>query len=408
MSFTLLGKPLGEMGSMDDWETGFLRDIVRLDTNSEEKKNYSECAEIIQKHCEEAGLKVEIFDSKHEGKPQPNVVATLDVGAEKTVLICTHYDVVPAGDTEAWTRPPFDLTIEGDKLYGRGVTDNKGNVVAVVSAAKELVKSGTSKVNLKLMISPNEEIGGAWGIDYLINGPPKIRGDFGIVADSGPGYVSIGASGIVNGTITVHGTQGHAGYPFRFANAVHLSIPLLDVMLRYIDIRRKIESKFPAPPNSPHQTLWGRFSMTIYEAGSKTNIIPGKAEISFDCRLIPEEDPDEIAKDIEAFLEQAKEETGVDASLTIKTKVHGWGTDVENHFVQAFFSAVKDVVDPDLPIAADLGGNDGHFFTEVGIPTVCYGTIDDFANFHGIDEWLDTKDFAKVKKAIIRFAETCE
>ncbi|MCK4484861.1 MAG: M20/M25/M40 family metallo-hydrolase, partial [Candidatus Thorarchaeota archaeon] len=108
---------------MDKWEENFLRDIIELDTNSDEKKNYTECAEVVMRYCKEAGLKVETFDSKHDGKPQPNVVATMDVGSRVTVLLCTHYDVVPAGDVEAWTRPPFKLTIEKDKAYGRGVTD---------------------------------------------------------------------------------------------------------------------------------------------------------------------------------------------------------------------------------------------------------------------------------------------
>ncbi|MHA2313415.1 MAG: M20 family metallopeptidase, partial [Candidatus Thorarchaeota archaeon] len=145
---------------MDKWEERFLRDLVELDTNSDEKKNYAECAEVITKYCKEAGLKVEVFDSKHNGKPQPNVVATLDAGAKETALLCTHYDVVPAGDEESWKKPPFKLTLVKDKAYGRGVSDNKGNIVACVSAAKELIKKGSSKINWKLLISPNEEIGG--------------------------------------------------------------------------------------------------------------------------------------------------------------------------------------------------------------------------------------------------------
>ncbi|MHA2601761.1 MAG: M20 family metallopeptidase [Candidatus Thorarchaeota archaeon SMTZ1-83] len=393
---------------MDKWEESFLREIVELDTNSDEKKNYSECVEVIKKYCEEAGLKVEVFDSKHDDKPQPNIVATMDVGAKETILLCTHYDVVPAGDIDAWKKPPFKLTIEGGKAYGRGASDNKGNIVASVSAAKELLKKRSSKVNWKLLISPNEEIGGEWGIDYLINGPPKIRGDFAIVVDSGPEYVSIGASGVVSGTITVHGKQGHAGYPFAYANAIHLSIPLMTVMLDFVDMRHKVESELPAPPESPHLTLWGRFSMTMFQAGSKSNVIPGKAEITFDCRLIPEEKPKDVAKDIENFLEKAKEETGVEASIEFKMEVDGWSSDPENKFVKTFHTAVQEAVSPEMPIAADLGGNDGHFFTEVGIPTACYGTLRDDNNYHGLDEFMHLEDFEKVKSALIAFAERCE
>lgn len=393
---------------MDKWEKDFLKEIVVLDTNSDEKKNYLECSRVIEKYCEEAGLKVEIFDSSPEDKPQPNIVATLDVGAKETVLLCTHYDIVPAGDEEAWTRPPFDTTIEGDKIYGRGVTDNKGNVVTTVAAAKELASKGTSKVNYKILISPNEEIGGVDGIDYLVNGPPKIRGDFAIVVDSGPVYVSIAASGVVSGTITVQGTQGHAGYPFKFPNAVHLAIPVMEYMLDYVDVRTKVVSEFPAPPGSPHQTLWGRFSMTILKAGSKTNVIPGKAEISFDCRTIPEEDVESVAKDLQAFLGKATEETGVEASLEFITKHAGWGSDSENKFIKTLHAAVNESAGEELAIAGDLGGNDGGYFTSVGIPTACYGTIEDDSNFHGIDEWLSIKSYERVKNALIHFAEKCE
>ena len=393
---------------MDKWEEQFLREIVELDTNSDEKKNYAVCAEVIKKYCEEAGLDVEVFDSMHDGIPQPNVVASMDVGAKTIVLLCTHYDVVPAGDTEEWKKPPFKLTIDKRKAYGRGASDNKGNIVAAVSSAKELIKKGTSKVNWQILISPNEEIGGEWGIDYLMNGPPKIRGDFGIVVDSGPEYVSTGASGVISGTITVRGVQGHAGYPFKFANAIHLSIPLMQVMLDYVDIRRKVVSELPAPPGSPHQTLWGRFSMTVYNAGSKTNTIPGKAEISFDCRTVPEEKIDDVVKDIEEFFEKAKEETFVEASLEFKTKHAGWGSDPENKYVKAFHEAVKETVDPDITISADLGGNDGHYFTSHGIPTVCYGTLRDDNNYHGLDEFMHLEDFEKVKKVLIHFAEVCD
>ena len=332
----------------------------------------------------------------------------MDVGAKETVLLCTHYDIVPAGDVDAWTHPPFDTTIEGDKIYGRGVTDNKGNVVAAVAAVRELMNRGTSKVNYKILMSPNEEIGGVDGIEYLINGKPKIRGDFAIVVDSGPAYVSIGASGVVSGTITVHGTQGHAGYPFRFANAVHLAVPIMQVMLDYVDVRTKVVSELPAPPGSPHRTLWGRFSMTILKAGSKTNVIPGKAEISFDCRTVPEEDVEVVAKDIEDFLETAKEETGVEASLEFITKHAGWGSDSENKYIKTLHAAVNEAAGEELSVSADLGGNDGYYFTSVGIPTACYGTIADDSNFHGIDEWLDIRDYEKVKNTLITFAEKCE
>ncbi len=390
---------------MNQWETEFLRQLVELDTNSIEKVNYPQCAEVLMDYCKDVGLEVEVFDSEGGGISQPNIVATMDAGAEQTVLLCTHYDVVPAGDLDEWTRDPFTLTIEKDKAYGRGVSDDKGNVVAAVSVAKELVEKGTSKVNLKILVSPNEEVGGEFGIDYIINGPPKIRGDFAVVVDSGPEFVSIGASGVVAGAITIKGKQGHVGYPFMFRNAIHLSLPFLEEIMRFSDRRQNVESMVPAPPGSPHRNLWGRFSITMYHAGTKTNIIPGKAEIHFDLRLIPEESADEIIAEFRRFFELVKEETFVDASLEIEHQIDGWCTDPQHFLVTAFHDAAKAVVSPDITLCGELGGNDGTYFSKVGIPTVCYGVIARDCNFHGVDEFMRLADFDKVKNLLIRFAE---
>ncbi len=390
---------------MDRWEQRFLSELVQLDTNSDEGRNYIECAAVLKRYCEESGLHVEVLDSQYENRPHPNIVATLNAGAKTTVLLCTHYDVVPAGDIDAWRHPPFDLTVEGDRVYGRGVSDDKGAIVASVSAARELLRRRSSRINLKILISPNEERGGGGGIDYLINGPPKIRGDFAIVVDSSPDYVSIGASGVLAGTITVQGKQGHAGYPFKFNNAIHLSVPLLNILLDYIDVRTKVVSTVPAPPGSPQKNLWGRFSITVFRAGSRTNIIPGKAEISFDCRLIPEESPDDVSKNLQDFFEAAKAESGVEADIVFTTKSKGWSTDPHHPFVTRFHNAVERAAGSSIPIAADLGGNDGNFFTEVGIPTVCLGTIAEDCNFHGVDEFLRMSDFKRVRDTIINFAE---
>jgi di/tripeptidase len=98
----------------------------------------------------------------------------------------------------------------------------------------------------------------------------------------------------------------------------------------------------------------------------------------------------------------------VEASLEFITKHAGWGSDPENEFIKIFYDAVKEVRGSDLPMCADLGGNDGYYFTQHGIPTACLGTVADDSNFHGIDEWLSIKDFDTVKSSLIRFAELCE
>ncbi|MBY8998926.1 MAG: M20/M25/M40 family metallo-hydrolase, partial [Candidatus Thorarchaeota archaeon] len=90
------------------------------------------------------------------------------------------------------------------------------------------------------------------------------------------------------------------------------------------------------------------------------------------------------------------------------TKHAGWESDPENKYVKAFHEAVKDAVDPDITISGDLGGNDGFYFTTHGIPTICYGTLRDDNNYHGLNEFMHLEDFEKVKKVLIHFAEVCD
>ena len=77
-----------------------------------------------------------------------------------TVLIYGHFDVQPADPLELWDNPPFEPVIKDEKIYGRGATDDKGNMLASILAVEALLKSGAKlPVNIKLFFEGQEEIG---------------------------------------------------------------------------------------------------------------------------------------------------------------------------------------------------------------------------------------------------------
>src|SRR6476646_3823992 len=77
-----------------------------------------------------------------------------------TVLVYGHYDVQPTGDLDEWVKPPFELTVDGDVLRGRGVSDDKGPVYLVVTLLRTLLeRDGRLPLNVKLLIEGEEEIG---------------------------------------------------------------------------------------------------------------------------------------------------------------------------------------------------------------------------------------------------------
>lgn len=110
-------------------------------------------------------------------KPRPNVVIDLDTGAEETILLAAHYDVVPAGT--GWKLSPFKMEVVGDRAYGRGTSDDKGAIVAALCAMKE-ISQVKSKVNLSFLVTPDEEVGGRLGLGYLVN-EIGITGDAAVI-----------------------------------------------------------------------------------------------------------------------------------------------------------------------------------------------------------------------------------
>jgi succinyl-diaminopimelate desuccinylase len=382
-------------------EIDFLSRLVEIDTDSNMKTGYLACADVIKKEAESAGLKTEVCDSVEvasDKKPRPNVIVRLDVGARETVLLATHYDVVAAGT--GWRHDPFRLVVEGDRAFGRGAADDKSAIVCGMSALREL-KELTPRVNAVLLACPDEEVGGELGLGYAVN-QANVRGDAAIVLDASPAFVSIGASGILWGKVIVKGKQGHAGYPHLAQNAIDEAIPFLERLSKYSKIRERIRSKMPASPGSPHKQIWGRFSLTMLSAGEKENIIPGECEARFDMRVCPDENYEGAKRDLKRYFKKLRSAQNIRAELEFTQQTpSNYFTDPKHPIVTRFSRAANEAFRRKIPVAGELGGNDGHFFSKVGIPVVSFGPIRDDCRFHGVDEFVHLKDIELVKKTLV-------
>lgn len=118
-----------------------------------------------------------------EGKTAPVVVAEVPAPPGRpTVLLYTHYDVVPAGDEALWDTPPFEPVERDGALYGRGVADSKANVMAVIGALRAY--DGRPPVGVKVVIEGQEEVGSPFDV-YPPSAPELFRADAMVVADVG-------------------------------------------------------------------------------------------------------------------------------------------------------------------------------------------------------------------------------
>jgi succinyl-diaminopimelate desuccinylase len=387
-----------------DYEINLLSRLVGINTESVPKRGYSECASIIVEEAENNSLTAEIVDGEkgaNDGLSRPNVIVTLDSGSDTTLLLESHFDVVPPGT--GWKYPPFKLTVEDGKAYGRGTADNKSGIAAVMGALRQLTNEELD-INLKLVAGVDEEIGGRYGVDYVMS-DWGLKGDAALVVDAGPESLFLGASGIIWGKIVVKGRQGHAGYPFKAKNAIEEAMRLLTEFEQYRKLVEKKESTLHAPPEAPRKLVWGRYSVTMIRAGEKENVIPGTCEVRFDRRLLPEEPIEQAERELNDFFQKAIEKTGCEASLELVNRQQGYHTSKELVFVQTVSENIRKTTGQSLPYAAELGGNDGSFFAKNGIPVVCYGTIRADTRYHGVDEFVYLQDMKNTRDLIINLGK---
>ncbi len=387
-----------------EYELDFLSRLVAVKTESVPKTGYKECAELIVNEAETNSLDWMIIDGEKgakDGLTRPNVIVSLDSGSDVTLLLESHFDVVPPGS--GWGYPPFRLTVEGDRAYGRGTSDNKAGIAAVMGAMRELSKEKLD-VNLKLVAGVDEEIGGRYGVDYVMS-DYGLKGDAALIVDAGPESLFLGASGIIWGKVTVQGKQGHAGYPFKAKNAINEAIKLIDAFDDYKKTVEGKQSRLHSPVGSPKEFVWGRYSVTMINAGEKENVIPGTCEFRFDRRLLPEEPIGDAVKELTAFFQEALNKTGCNASLELVNRQQGYCTSADSVFVKTVSDAIQETTGKRLPLAAELGGNDGSFFAKNGIPVVCYGTIRADTRYHGIDEFVYLQDIQNTKDTIINLGK---
>jgi succinyl-diaminopimelate desuccinylase len=259
-------------------------------------------------------------------------------------------------------------------------------------------------VNLKLIAGVDEEIGGRYGVDYVMS-DYGLKGDAALIVDAGPEGLFLGASGIIWGKLTVKGKQGHAGYPFKANNAIKQAMKLVAEFENYRKIVEKKESTLHAPPGSPRDFVWGRYSVTMIQAGEKENVIPGTCEVRFDRRLLPEEPIEQAEEELMDFFQQALEVTGVEATLELVNRQQGYCTSADLAFVQTVSEAIQKTTGQRLPLAAELGGNDGSFFAKNGIPVVCYGTIRADTRYHGVDEFVYLQDLKNTRDVVVNLGK---
>ena len=268
-----------------------------------------------------------------------------------TVMIYGHYDIQPPDPLELWTTPPFEAAVRGDNLFARGSADMKGQVIASLKAVEAVMKSGDMRINLKWLIEGEEEIGSEHLDDFIKNHKELLVCDFclnmdaGILGEDRPS-ITTGLRGLAYFELRVYGPSKdlHSGL---YGGTVHNPAQALAELIAgmhdkngkvtlpgFYDKVRKLSKKehqdFARLPISGKEikeqsgvpALWGEPNFTPAErlgarptlevngllsgftgVGSKT-VLPARAMAKISCRLVPDQTPEETAKQLKKYLKE--------------------------------------------------------------------------------------------------------
>ncbi|MFK7909790.1 MAG: dipeptidase [Akkermansiaceae bacterium] len=327
----------------------FLR-FPSISTDSNHAGDVLACADWILQKLDGMGLKTEL----HETPKYPVIIARNEhKEGKKTLLIYGHYDVQPVDPLELWDTPPFEPEIRDGRIWARGATDNKGQMLAHILGVEEaLEKHGELPVNLIFLFEGEEEIGSPNLVPFLEKHKDELQCDCIAVSDTGmvaKGVPTLGYGlrGIACCEVTVRGPKGdlhsgvYGGVVKNPASAVadlvasmHDADGTIAIDGFYDDVRpledweREMWSRIPGvseddilnvtgspapfgePGYSSAERLWARPTAEVngigggYQGEGSKTVIPAESMAKFSFRLVPDQEPADIMKKVQAHFEK--------------------------------------------------------------------------------------------------------
>lgn len=285
-------------------KTKILKDLVKFKSVNDHE---TEVANYLKGLFDKAGIKSWLV-ALPGTKDRSDLVA--EIGSGNPVLaVSGHMDVVDV-DRDNWDTDPFELTKNGDKLYGRGATDMKAGLAALVIALLELKESNAHfSGTIRFMATAGEEVGQPGAellqqkgylkdVDALLIGEP-----------SGYFRTVFASKGELDLTIDSTGKSAHSSMPYLGNNAVEHLLNVLN------DIKAKIKELSDGVSND----VLGKtiFNIDTIHGGNQVNAIPGKAQAQLNLRTIPELENEKILSAFKQVIDNYNSKTNGQVSLSV-------------------------------------------------------------------------------------------
>ena len=353
------------------------------------------CMDVIADALKPLGFVCEFMDSGPDTFRVRNLWAKRAGTSGQTLAFAGHTDVVPTGPLAQWDSDPFTPTHKDGKLFGRGASDMKTSLAAMVVAVQEFLAAHPHPaLGIAFLLTSDEE-GPALDGTVIVCEKLQARGDapqFCIVGEPTSvqqtgDMIKNGRRGTLSGKLTVKGVQGHIAYPHLADNPIHRLAPALADLVAI----RWDEGNAFFPPTSWQVS-------NIHAGTGASNVIPGDCVVDFNFRFCTESTPESLQQRLQAVLDQHDLKYELEWTLGGRPFLTTPGT-----LVQAIEQAITDETGLKTELSTTGGTSDGRFIAQICPQVIEFGPPN--ATIHKVNEHVALADIAPLKNIYRRTLE---
>jgi len=430
----------------------FVSEIIELASQpsvSARKQGIEECALLVEKKLGAIGATTKVL--RVEGAA-PLVYGEIKAGKSKTIMFYNHYDVQPEEPVELWKSPPFHPEVRDGAIYGRGVSDDKGELVSRLKVVESFLRAdGGLPCNVKFCFEGEEETGSAHLPDYVSKFPDLFNADavvweYGTVDKDGTPMVTLGVKGMIYVELVLSSLSqdAHSSYAAVLPSAPWRMVRLLSLlkdsneMIRvpgwYNGVTNLTDDELQVLDGMPFdgaqfREMYGARSFVGgmedgqakkalvqrptgniagiwagYEGPGPKTVLPKEIHVKMDFRLVPEQDPQDLWNRLRKYLD----DNGFsDVEMKHETMEPAARTSYKHPFAQAAISGAEKVYGK-RPIVELGSPGTGPLYLFTGrykMPSVDIGVSATDGGIHAPNENLKVEN---LRKGMLWIAETIE
>ncbi|MCH7968738.1 MAG: M20/M25/M40 family metallo-hydrolase [Thaumarchaeota archaeon] len=423
-----------------------LQTLIRQPSISAKNEGLEKCAQLVKKTLQKAGIRSQIL---RLGKNIPPLVygeLRSKKNPKKTLLFYNHYDVQPVEPLDLWESPPFSAKVKGNKVFGRGSADDKGELITRIKAVESYLKiKGDVPCNIKFVIEGEEEVGSPHIEKYLKKFKKKflcqgIIWEFGHVDSKNRPIVGLGMKGLLfveliskesirdahsslavliknpawrlieavkslrdsNGRILIKDWYKEVRPLTKTDLKIIKAEPFDDAAFKkefgiksFVGHKKGFEAK-KALVSGATCNVAG-FVSGYVEKGVKT-VLPAKALVKIDFRLVPDMDPTQQAQRLKKHL---KKKGFGDLKVKIHHGVAAARISSSNPFVSQVKNAADESYGQSILNVSNAGTGPMHSFVKIlGAPCISIGSTYMFSRIHSPNEFARIDLLKKATKCI--------